>query len=514
MKTHSFKKRFTAKLSSNLFKFIFNIVTLGIIPRELGPETYGDFGYLTHFFNKTMKFLKFGVPTAYFIKLSKNLKDRNFIGFYQLFILFLIIFLFALIVLIKITGIDYIVFPDQKYSLVIAAALLSIFMYLVDFMRSTNDSFGLTVNFETTAIISNFIRTALVFLLFFLNLITIESVFLLNYFALAYLIIYGARILYKNKIYFLRYFNFTKLNLVSYLKEIYIFSHPLFINGFVIFIAVMFDRWLLQYYYGSIEQGYFTLGWQISGTLILIVSPVSTLLLRDMSVSFKKADLTTIKKYFLRSTNFLYSFIAFFAVFIFLNSEFIAIMIGGMEYINASLVIGVMALYAMHQIYSLQVSNILLVKESTNILRNVTLLTMLPGLLLTIYLVAPKTLYGLELGAEGLALKTLIIQFFAVNAYLWIVSNYLKISFIKNIIYQVLIPILFFILVQLSQFISFLFFTDKGYNFFLLSGFFYTIATAISLYFFPRVFGISQIDFDNGKLRINELSKKYFFKIY
>ena len=46
-----------------LLKFIFNIVTLGIIPRELGPESYGDFGYLTHFFNKTMKFLKFGVPT-------------------------------------------------------------------------------------------------------------------------------------------------------------------------------------------------------------------------------------------------------------------------------------------------------------------------------------------------------------------------------------------------------------------------------------------------------------------
>ena len=274
----------------------------------------------------------------------------------------------------------------------------------------------------------------------------------------------------------------------------------------------MFDRWLLQYYYGSIEQGYFTLGWQISGTLILIVSPVSTLLLRDMSISFKKSDLTTIKKYFLRSTNLLYSFIAFFAVFIFVNSEFIAIMIGGMRYINASLVIGVMALYAMHQIYSLQVSNILLVKESTNILRNVTLLTMLPGLLLTIYLVAPKTLYGLELGAEGLALKTLIVQFFAVNAYLWIVSNYLKISFIKNIIYQVLIPILFFILVQFSQFLLFLFFTERGINFFLLSGFVYTIVTAISLYFFPRVFGISQIDFDNGKLRINELSKKYFFK--
>ena len=171
-----------------------------------------------------------------------------------------------------------------------------------------------------------------------------------------------------------------------------------------------------------------------------------------------------------------------------------------------------MALYAMHQIYSIQLSNIILVKESTNILRNITLLTMLPGLLLTIYLVAPKTLYGLELGAEGLALKTLIIHFFAVNAKLWFVSNYLKISFLKNIIYQVLMPILFFILVQFSQFLSFLFFTERGINFFIISGFVYTIATAISLYFFPRVFGISQIDFDKGKVRINELSKKYFFK--
>ena len=93
MKIDSFKKRFTAKFGSNLFKFIFNIVTLGIIPRELGPESYGDFGQLNHFFNKTIKFLKFGVPTAYFVKLSKNLEDRNFIGFYQLFILCLIIFL-------------------------------------------------------------------------------------------------------------------------------------------------------------------------------------------------------------------------------------------------------------------------------------------------------------------------------------------------------------------------------------------------------------------------------------
>ena len=72
MPQDSLKKRYTAKLISNLVKFVVSLVTLGMVPRALGPEGYGDFGFLTNFFQSTMKFLKTGGPTPYYTKLSNR----------------------------------------------------------------------------------------------------------------------------------------------------------------------------------------------------------------------------------------------------------------------------------------------------------------------------------------------------------------------------------------------------------------------------------------------------------
>jgi len=78
----SLKKRYVSKLASNLVKFALGFVTLGIVPRVLGPEAYGNYGFLTNFFNRTMKFLSFGVPTAYYIKISKRQNEKKLIGPY------------------------------------------------------------------------------------------------------------------------------------------------------------------------------------------------------------------------------------------------------------------------------------------------------------------------------------------------------------------------------------------------------------------------------------------------
>ena len=80
--TDSLNKRYFSKLTSNIIKFLLGFVTVGIIPRALGPISYGSFNFLTDFFLKTVKFLKFGVPAAYFTKLSSNQSDRKIIKFY------------------------------------------------------------------------------------------------------------------------------------------------------------------------------------------------------------------------------------------------------------------------------------------------------------------------------------------------------------------------------------------------------------------------------------------------
>ena len=56
---------------------------------------------------------------------------------------------------------------------------------------------------------------------------------------------------------------------------------------------------------------------------------------------------------------------------------------------------------------------------------------MILGLSISFLLLAPQKFYGYNLGALGLAIKMIIIQFVSVNIQLFYNSKYLKLSFIK-----------------------------------------------------------------------------------
>ena len=70
-------KNTCSKLISNSVKVAVGFVTVGMVPRALGPEAYGNFGFLTNFFISTVKFLTFGIPTAYYTKLSKRQNEKK-----------------------------------------------------------------------------------------------------------------------------------------------------------------------------------------------------------------------------------------------------------------------------------------------------------------------------------------------------------------------------------------------------------------------------------------------------
>jgi len=82
----SLKKRYTSKLTSKLVQFGLGFITLGMVPRALGTEAYGNFGYLTNFFTRTTKFLKFGITAAYYSKLSRRQNEKKLIGFYAYYV--------------------------------------------------------------------------------------------------------------------------------------------------------------------------------------------------------------------------------------------------------------------------------------------------------------------------------------------------------------------------------------------------------------------------------------------
>ena len=510
MSQDSLKKRYTSKLASNLVKFVLGFVTLGMVPRALGPETYGDFGFLTNFFTRTTKFLKFGIPTAYYTKLSNRSEEKKLIGFYIYFIVILICLVFSATFGAITVGFQQIIWPEQKGIYIFAAALFGVLSIVSESFRITIDALGYTVKYEMRIILQSIFASILIVVLYFTNILSIKSLFLMHYLLLLFLIVTGWGILRKNNIFIKEQLSLKKKEVKSYIKEFYHFSHPLFFNGLVVYFVVIGDRWLLQYFYGSAEQGFYTLALKIGGIIFLFTSSLSTLLIREMSFSFKNKEKKEIRRLFKRYIPLFYFVAAYIAVFISLNANDISFFIGGAEYKNASIIIATMAFYPVHQTYGQLGGAVFLATEQTKIIRNIGVSSGLLGLIISFLLILPRDFYGQGMGAFGLALKMIIVQFITVNIYLWVNTRFLKLSFRKFIGHQLLVLGVLFIFAKLAQYFTVII-TGQLLMGFLISGITYTIFVVLLIVMYPRIIIMERselMDYKNMLLEIINKTKK------
>jgi len=473
-----------------------------MVPRALGPEAYGNLGFLTNFFNRTIKFLSFGVPAAYFIKLSKRQDEKKLIGFYIYFSIIMILLVFTSILGIIMLGLQESIWPEQKGIFIFAAAMFAVLKYTSQFFRQTNDAFAYTFRYEKIIILQSIFATGLVALLYFTNTLTLKSFFLMQYFLLLFVIIAGWRILRNNKIFLSKQLILIKKEIVGFIKEFYHFSHPIFVTGLVAFFVVITDRWLIQNFYGSAEQGYYTIAIKISSIVFLFTSAITSILTREMSLSYKDSNKEKLRNLFRKHVPLFYFIATYFAVFISLHAETVISIIGGGEYKNASMVIMVMAFYPAHQTYGQLGGAVFLATDQTKALRNVRVCTGLIGLIISFILIIPISLNGFGMGAVGLATKMVLIQFISVNILLLVITRFLKLSFKKFFGHQLIVIIILFILTKISIFISSLISNQVVVNFF-VSGVIYSIFIFVLIFLYPKIIFRTKLELS--------LFKKHFF---
>jgi len=492
----SLKKRYTAKLTSNLVKFIAGLVTLGMVPRALGPEAYGDFGFLTNFFQSTMKFIKFGGPTSYYTKLSKRQDEKKLIGFFIYYSIVLVIFVFISLLGVFKLGFQGTIWPNQKGIFIFAAALLVVFYFIVESFRNTNDAFGYTYKYEMAFIFQSILSGSLIIGMYFTSILTLSSYFIMHYLVSFFVIIAGWRILRANKIYLSEHMSLAKDEVIKYIKEFYNYSHPLIFQALVVYVVVVVDRWLLQKYYGSVEQGFFTLALTIGSIIFLFTSSMTPLFLREMSLSYKDGEKKDIKRLFRKYIPLFYFITAYFAVFISFNAESVNFIIGGAEYNNAGIIIAVMAFYPIHQTYGQLASSVFLAIEETKIIRNIGVSTGLIGLLISYLLLMPAEHYGFEMGALGLAIKIVLIQFISVTIYLWYNTKLLNLPFHKFIGHQIIVIAFLLMFTKFSQYLTAFITTHILINF-LTSGVIYTVFVLMLIIIYPRIIVMTRRDLNN-----------------
>lgn len=327
-------------------------------------------------------------------------------------------------------------------------------------------------------------------------MLNLTNVFIYHYILLLFLVLSFGYLTRRKWLYNVKKDKLTKQLTINYLKEFFSFCHPLISFSFLAFLAAIFDRWLLQKFAGSVEQGFYGLSFRIAAICILFTSAMVPLITRELSIAYSNLDYKKMAHIFRRYVPLLYSIAAFFACFVVVQAEDVSVLIGGSEFKKASLALSIMAFYPIHQTYGQLGTAVLFAAGRTKLYRNIGIVFQILGLPVLFFLIAPENMFGFNAGATGLAFKMVAIQIIAVNVQLYFNAKFLKLNFYKLLAHQIVVIVLFLLIAFSSEkIVSELFFpADELIYSFIGSGVIYTLIVFMSFLICPIIFGLNYTD--------------------
>ncbi|MDL2290998.1 lipopolysaccharide biosynthesis protein, partial [Desulfovibrio sp. OttesenSCG-928-F20] len=279
----------------------------------------------------------------------------------------------------------------------------------------------------------------------------------------------------------------------AYARQFWDYSAPLCVTALCSALALSGERWLLQFFDGSVEQGFFSLSQRIGVACFLFVTAMTPLFMREMAMAHGSRDPLRMAALLDRYAPMIYAVAAWMACFVFIEARGVAGLFGGADFADAALPVQIMALYPIHQGYGQVAGAVYYASGQTRALRNITLAGLVLGLVAAWLFVAPDAYGGLGLGATGLAVKMVLVQFLTVNALLLACRKTAPFNFARNLAHQFVCPLIFGALALAARLASQgLPLQEEGPLRLLIAGILYCLLCLIPAWFFPFALGLKR----------------------
>lgn len=414
----SFSNRYLITLSSNIIRAILNFIVSISVARYLMPEAYGNYQYILTILTAVLLFINMGTENAYFTFISQKLQSFRFHLFYFGWqFLQLCIALFLIIVLSD--DLYQVLLKDLEKSLILIA-LVAVF-FVNNVQNSINhiiESIRMTYYSQMISIVVALFHLVIVLGFIYFDNLTIETLFKILF--IEYLF-YSIVILLLIKKFQLFSDDPFKFKLVF--KKFYIYSKPLFFLSLGVFISTFIDRWLIQTYIGAEGQAFFSISIQFSALIILVTSSVLKIFRKEIAESLEEGDLEKTRKYFEAISKNLFIFTTLVSSVLFFFSEEVLRYFYTDAYLGASLVFKLIMLYPIFQSMGQLYSSFSFASSQTRLYTNISYFTLTLGIILALFFVSDK---GLGMGAEGIAIKFLILGVVSTSILEYTILKYLK----------------------------------------------------------------------------------------
>lgn len=507
MNKDSLSKRYAFKLGSSLLGIPLGLITSAIIPRALGPEGYGSFTFLQSSFQQFFSLFDSGTSTAFFTKISQRPDDEGLKVFYWRFFVMVICIVSILTIGTILSGYSGYILPKQKAEYIIYGLMFGALYWGNQITNKMIDAYSLTVKGEIVFILQRVVGVSFIVLLFLYEYLELRTYFYHQIVMMSVLFYGYAFVLRKHDVPVYPKMKLMMPELKKYISEMYKYASPLLFTSIYGFLLLFFDRWVLQAMYGSAEQGYFGLAFQINAFCILFTASMVPLLTRELSVAFGNNDTEGAKRIFTKITPVVYSVTAYFTIFLAMQAKNITHFFGGEAYNNAQYAVTLMILYTLTQSYGQLSGSYYYARAKTKTYRNIQITMQTIGLIYTFVLLAPEKYYGFNLGATGLSMKFFIHGFVTVNVLLFFITRQLGLSFVSLFFHQIYIALMFGVIAYLSNMLIEMYFTNIIVSF-LINGVLYSVICLIVFLFFPKLIGLEKEDIRFYFQKVRQLLNK------
>lgn len=379
-----------------------------LIARGLGPHAYGDYSFLLAGFAALNTWLELGTPTAFYTFLSKGRDARAHAKLYAAWLAARLLAVGALLALMPRSWLD-VAWLGHPRALVLTAfcaffASVVVRGYLVQLAESARK----TLFIQTGLALLSLAHLALVASLRLSGALSVSSLLLLLIFEYVALASWFA----------LRFdpglpaADVPAPNWRELARRYAAYCAPLALYSGLGFAADFGDRWLLQRFAGSAQQGYFSIGQQFATIALLATTSLLNIFWKEIAAAESRGDRARSRELYNRCARLLFFTAAAAGCFLAPHSRLLMDVCAGQRYADAAPVLALMLLYPAFQSLSQLNGAFFYATEDTRTHVSISAVGLAVGLPLTYLALAPRNaaVPGLALGAVGLAARLWLVQ--------------------------------------------------------------------------------------------------------
>ena len=206
----SLNQRTLYKILTNLVNLFFSFGIAMIVPRVLGPYSYGNFEFITSVFRELIPFFTLGTGYCYYVKISQRQNELELIGFYRNFLMLILIIMSLAITLSFNDAIYNIFWFEQNKTNIVMGLIFCSTLVINEFLFQTCDAHGLTKSLEKAKMFQKFVGFFIILIVAFSNYLNLSFFFIFNIIINVFLFFIVNWILIKNKIQIFQNTNFSK----------------------------------------------------------------------------------------------------------------------------------------------------------------------------------------------------------------------------------------------------------------------------------------------------------------